>query len=247
MIQTNFQLKSHGCDNVYTTGLLNEYDQILLGNCKKYSTMYFSFSDSVNETMALTVIKYAIERYLKWTPFQAYHMLDKNIVVQLKLNPLLAHIKFPPELKKDKDLWYVVHRIYPHLFPLSKKNLITTLMSRLTSGKKIKFPSDYFFCEEGEFRACICLQYILEHFLVFKDIESIYEFFSNTEVAARSLKKYNLLKVCGLYFDSPLCFLHAALPTKQKNEFYYQYYSFMNDFQKKEDVELTAYDQLYLG
>lgn len=230
MPQYNFHLRSYGYDNVYVSGLLDEYDQILLGNRRKYSSLYFSFANNVNELMALTVFRYAIERYLKWTPVQAYNMLTFDVVNQMHLAPLLTQIhSFPAELNKRKDCWYIVHRLYPHIIPLNKRALITSLMSRVIDGRA-KFPDDYFFSEDGEFRACVCLQHILGRVLIFKDIESMYAFFSNTQAANKSLQQYNLLNAYKMFFDTPLEFLHMALPEHQKNEFYYEYYSFKKKF-----------------
>lgn len=233
MVQLNFKLKSHGCDNVYTTGLLNEYDQILLGNQKKFSGIYFSFAENVNETMALTVFKYALERYLKWSPAQAYSMLSAEIIKQMHLTPLLTHIhSFPVELNRKSDLWYIVHRIYPHVVPLNQRLLITSLMSRIIENKTAKFPEDYFFSDDGDIKACVCLQYVLEQYLIFKDIADMYKFFSDTTLANKSLQQYSLLNVYKIFYETPLDYLHASLPDSQKDDFLYHYYTFTNKFNK---------------
>lgn len=248
-METRFKFQSQGYDLLYGQGLLNEYDEILLGKRKKFSSMYFGFPDKTNETMALSVIKYAIERYLKWTPKEAYNMLNKKVLKQLNLTSLLSYIEFPVELKKSTDIWYVVHKIYPHLFPLSKRRLITTLMSRIISGELNKIPSDYFFCEDGELRACVCLQYVLENFFLFKTIDDMYKFFANNKEVHKILVQYRLRNVYTLFYDSPLEFLHIALPEDQKNEFLYQYYSFTNKFnnvdkldKQEEDMEDIDYE-----
>ena len=102
-MEKTFKFQSQGYDILYGQGLLNEYDEILLGKRRKFSSMYFNFSDSTNELMALSVIKYAIEHYLKWKPNEAYNMLTKKVLKQLHLSSLLTYIKFPIELNKIKD------------------------------------------------------------------------------------------------------------------------------------------------
>lgn len=231
-----FKFQSQGYDLLYGQGLLNEYDEILLGKRRKFSSMYFNFSDSTNELMALSVIKYAIEHFLKWKPNEAYNMLTKKVLKQLHLSSLLTYIEFPIELNKTSDIWYVVHKIYPQHFPLSKRRLITTLMSRIVSGERNKIPSDYFFCEDGELRACVCLQYVLENFFVFRSIEDMYKFFADNKEVHKVLVQYRLRNVYSLFYDSPLEFLHIALPEDQKNEFLYQYYSFINKFNNVDKI-----------
>lgn len=215
--------------NTYTLGLLNEYDEILLDKKKKYSGMFFDFSDSVNERMALSVFKYAIETYLKWTPLQAADFLTKDVLKQMKLYSLLVYIKFPAELNPRKDYWYIIHKIYPKAIPIDTRNLITNMYSKIISGEIYKFPRDYFFDDIGSVKACVCLQYMLERYIVFNSIEDMYVSFADDKINT-VLTKYKLDIVCQLFFSSPLEFLHAALPDAQKDEFLYQYLRFNKDF-----------------
>lgn len=223
--------------NTYIQHLQNEYDRIYMGKIKKYSTEYFEFSPAVNENLALSVFKYAIERYLKWTPMQAYSMFNYALAKKMKLHPLILHIIFPAELSPTKDLWYIIHKIYPAVIKLDERTLITDMYSRILSGELRKFPNDYFFDIKGSIRAGVCLQYILEHYILYNSIEEMYYSFSCTNKIRLVLSKYKLGNVYTLFFDTPLDYLHYSLPDSQRSDFLYQYYKFKETYDKIKEAK----------
>jgi hypothetical protein len=134
---------------------------------------------------------------------------------------------FPEELSKRNDCFYVAHLLYPKRIPYSTRNLVMITYQRVLNHESGKFPKEYFSGAEGQLRACICLQYLLIEHLSFTSIEEIYYYFSTTK-AMSMLRQFRLATVCSELYESPLDFLHNALPSSQKNELYYQFYRFQS-------------------
>ena len=61
-------------------GILNEYEEVLIGNREKISTGYFLFDKKGNERVALSVIRYAIEGLLGWDVQTAIRLFNTNYV-----------------------------------------------------------------------------------------------------------------------------------------------------------------------
>ena len=70
--------------------VINEYEQVLIGNLPKIPPRLFQNEPSANEHLALSVFRYAIEKLLRWTPMEAYRLFpgchrDHEIDTALKL------------------------------------------------------------------------------------------------------------------------------------------------------------------
>jgi hypothetical protein len=188
------------------------------------STSYFNYNYHNNHKLALEIFRYAIENILDWTPLDVVNCFDLNVIKNLHLLVPYKYLIFPEELSKRKDFFYVSHLLYPTIIPYSTKNFVIISYQRVLNQNG-KFSKDFFLGAEGELRACICLQYLLKEHLSFNSIEELYYYFS-TSKAISTLRQYNLATVCSELFESPLEFVHSALPKKQKNELYFQFYRF---------------------
>lgn len=209
----------------HDSGLMLEYELILLGKKNSFSPFFFNYNIDYNERKALLLFKYAIEGFLKWTPKEAELYLNKEIVELMKLDSILKYIQFPAELNPDVDLFYIAHLLYPHIVKFDARELILRTYKEVLDGKLYKFPKEYLSGSMGVTRACVCFQYMVSQFLPFNNIEEMYKFFSTTN-GVKALKKYRLYSICTDIFDYPIDFLHEALSNKQKNEFFYHYYKF---------------------
>lgn len=205
--------------------LIMEYESILLGKKGSVSSYYFSYDAAGNERIALELMKYAFETYLRWSPIALRDHLDMEIIELLKLKSFMKYLNFPPELDPKKDLFYIAWKIYPNTVHISHKDLILRVYESLLDGSIQKFPKDYFLGIKGVQRAALCFNYMLEQYLQFKSVEEMYEFFSGS-AGTKALKKYKLFAICKDMFESPLEFLHTALPPSQKNDFLFNFYTF---------------------
>ena len=79
-------------------GIINEYEEILIGNRKKISSNYFLFDKKGNERVALSVIRYAIENLLGWDVHNAIKLFNSNYISFMKLDQMVKYIVFPSTL-----------------------------------------------------------------------------------------------------------------------------------------------------
>lgn len=75
-------------------GILNEYEEVLIGNKKKISTWYFVFDKKGNERVAISVIRYAIENLLGWDIQTAIRLFNKNYISFMKLDQMIKYIAY---------------------------------------------------------------------------------------------------------------------------------------------------------
>ena len=75
-------------------GIINEYEEILIGNRKKISSNYFLFDKKGNERVALSVIRYAIENLLGWDVHNAIKLFNSNYISFMKLDQMVKYIYF---------------------------------------------------------------------------------------------------------------------------------------------------------
>lgn len=206
--------------------IIMEYEKLLLkDNGANLSTSHFSYNHYNNHKLALVLFRYAIEDILHWMPIDIVYKLDINTIKNLHLLIPYKYLIFPEELSKRKDCFYIAHLLYPNVIPYNTRNLVIMSYQRVLSQENGKFSKNFFLGAEGELRACICLQYLLKEHLSFTSIEEIYYYFS-TAKAMSTLRQFSLATVCSDFFDDPLEFVHSALPKKQKNELYFQFYRF---------------------
>ena len=212
------------------TELILDYEEVLLGNQKTVSSAIF-YSDAVgNEKLALNIMKYAFETYLRWTPIELYDWLTPEIMERLKPTQLLSYVRFPSELEPT-DLFYVVWKIYPQQTHYSKEDLILRVYKKMLADQIKKYPKEFFTATEGVDRAIICLRYLIENYIPLRNTLQLYALFS-----ARGntlLKKYKLLVPCKDLFGTPLVYLHESLPKNQCNNTFYLYCRFLQEFDPK--------------
>lgn len=216
------------------TGILYEYELILLNKKNSFSPYFFNFSPDYSEQMALEVFKYAIEYYLGWSPKEAAIYLDKDVLDMMKLSPILKYIRFPCELDSNRDFFYISHLLYPKIIKFNERELILRTYKEVLNGDLYKFPKEYLSDSMGMTRACICFQYMISQYLQFRSIKEMYDFFSTSE-GTKVLKKYRLYAICTDMFEYPLDFLHESLPINQKNDFFYR----INRFNLKNKEQLN--------
>lgn len=206
--------------------LLNEYEDILIGNRKVFSDQFFGAGKPESRRNALAVLQYAFERYLKWPPNVIARRMTKELIAQMHLHTVIKYIKFPPEYNRDRDYFYIVALLYPN-FKITRRQRITYVYKNVLEKKILKFPKDYFFGEEGIVRALVCMQYLLTDILQAEISSPVdaYALFAS-EYGLACLRKYKLLNICDELFQTPVDFIHMALPDDSRDPFLYVYYKF---------------------
>lgn len=205
--------------------LYAEYDDVLIGKRTGYSMRFFGRKNAKSMQNAILVMRYSFNKYLRWPPELLKLKIDKDLLTQLKLTPLLKYIQFPVEYDKEKDFYYLISLVYEDKYGLRERDKTIHTYERILTGASTKYPKDYFSGTEGLARAGICLQYMINHFVVFSSINELYFIFAS-DLGYNYLKKYKLITACREAFLTPVDFLHFSLPKEQKSDVYYYFYRF---------------------
>ena len=200
-------------------GLIMEYENILLGKQKDFSSEYMG--KSTMEKDIREILKYVYEDLLHWTPQMIRDYNNLVLIQKLHLTRPIRKINFPPELSETDDLFYVAKFLYPDIIHCSKKNLTLRVYERILTGELTKYPKKFFSDAEGELNLNICFQHAVSQFLQVKSMEELYNYISNKEKGYEFLKTYRLHNAFLDYYEYPIDLLHASLPSAQKNELFY--------------------------
>lgn len=200
-------------------GLIMEYEDILLGKRKDFSSEYMGKTAIAKDIKE--ILKYVYEDLLHWSPQTIRDYNNPTLVESLHLARPIKKIDFPAELTHEEDLFYVAKYLYPDKIKCSKKNLTLRVYERVTSGDLVKFPKKFFSDAEGELNLNICFQYAVAQKLHVKSIEDLYEYFADREQGLEFLKENRLYNPFLDYYEYPIDLLHESLPSSQKNMLYY--------------------------
>lgn len=163
------------------TGVLMEYEQILLGNTinsrSKFTATYIS--KNADDRYALHLLRYVFEEILDWSPIVTRTFLSGGLIDMLKLRVVANSIQFPPELSPKTDYFYYAWRMYPEMVHITQRELTLNVYEKVLQGMLIKYPKGFFLKLHGEINKAICLNYAIEQYLHPGSIEEIYKFFSD--------------------------------------------------------------------
>lgn len=209
-----------------------EYEQVILGKRKNYpSELFAGNTESGKELIALRFFKCIFEKYLKWTPEQAYHSLNANIIKTMKLAPLVRFIRFPPEFDPMIDCFYIVAKVYPDKFKISEKKQTEIVYKRVMNDEVSRYPKFFFEGRDGMMRALFCLRYALKEYGDFRNADEMYRHFAlhGTDF----LKKCKLYDAYAINFEGkPIDFLHNCFNKYDRDafDFIYNKYRYMSEY-----------------
>lgn len=209
--------------------IINDYEEVLIGNRKKIPTGYFLFDKKGNERVALSVIRYAIENLLGWDIKNAIRLFNKNYITLMKLEQMVGYIAFPSDVTKE-DTEYILYLLYPKYIDYDVKRYTLRIYEKVLNNQG-RYPKDYMYGYLGMLRAKICLQYSINKNCLFKSIDDLYSFFASKD-CIKYLKTNKLYQLYTSFYSSPLEYLHDSMPSSIKNEFLYHNYTFMKKFQE---------------
>lgn len=210
-------------------GIINEYEEILIGNRKKISSNYFLFDKKGNERVALSVIRYAIENLLGWDVHNAIKLFNSNYISFMKLDQMVKYIVFPSDVTKD-DTEYILYLLYPKYVDYDIKRYTLRIYEKVMNNEG-RYPKDYMYGYLGMLRAKICLQYAINQNLLFKSADDLYNFFASKD-CIKYLKQNKLYQLYVSFYSTPLAYMHDSMPSSVKNEFLFHNYMFLNKYQQ---------------
>lgn len=214
--------------NLNDIGLLTEYESILLGNRKDFTTTYLS--QPFAQHTCLTLFRYVFEDLLEWTPEMIQYHLTMDIIKKLHLEKPFKKLYYPPELDKEHDLFYLVCLLYPDKFKYSKREIIIRVYEKVLNGTLKKFPKNFFKGIDGAMNLGICMQYAINQNLHVSSIRELYMYFSNLSKINTFLRNVKLYTPCIENYEYPIDMLHDCLSELDKNELFYYYCRFLVDF-----------------
>ena len=212
-----------------------EYEDILLGKRKDFSSVYMG--KNASQTNIKSILKFAFEELLGWTPETVRDYTDHNLIKALHLERPVKKLYFPPEVSRETDLFYLAGILYPETIHFSKKELILKVYQEVLDGKIAKYPKNFFTSSDGKLTACTCLYYALKQFLNITSIDELYAYFADRTQANAFLKRVRLKVPCDDIYEYPIDMLHDSLPETQRDELCYRFERFlaeMKDFKEKE-------------
>lgn len=219
--------------NFNDIGLLTEYESILLGNRKDFTTTYLS--QTYAQKTCLTLFRYVFEELLDWTPEMIQTNLTMDIIKKLHLMKPFKKLYYPPELDKEQDLFYLACLLYPDQIKYSKRDIIIRVYEKVLNGTLKKFPKNFFKGIDGALNLGICMQYAINQNLHMSSIRELYLYFANTSVVNTFLRNAKLYTPCTENYEYPIDMLHDCLSNYDKNELYYYYCRFLVDFRMTKD------------
>lgn len=207
---------------------ITEYNDILCGVKKR-----FSKDIPINEKTVREIGRFAFSYYMRWSPTDIKERLTKEILQQLQLDKLFEKVvPFPHELNIKKDLYYYAQWLYPEVLPYDVRSSVLRVYRDVLDGKRALFSMNFFADDFAVDRADICLQEAIRR-TEFRNVSEIYQLFASDK-AMEFLEKFKLTKPLQMYHkSSPLQFLFSALPEEYRDEFWYNYYVFLGQYQKR--------------
>lgn len=200
--------------------ILQEYDDVLIGNKKYVSKTFFQYGELGNERVALTVFRYAIEKLLRWSPEEAQKFFNYDTAKLMKLAPLYKYIRLPSDVFPE-DTEYILYLLYPDKVRYDIAKYAIRIYEKVVSGE-MRYPKDYMYGYIGMLRARICFQYSLKrNGKVFETDEDYYDFFSSKE-GDRYIRDNCLIQLYKGFYSTPVEYAHASLPKKDRSMFLLQ-------------------------
>ena len=207
------------------------YDDFLTGKRKTLIGILFEGQKpgGMNEIYALEILRYAIEKIMRWTPRDACNFINRQTMEKLKLDYICNYIQREKEVLPE-DYKYYIYKAYPNEVNYSIKDTMNDIYKRVLNEHK-QFPRDFFLSIDGFNRYCYCFKYLLENFTTFKDVYDIYSYFNSSE-SKDLLEKYRLASAIKMYDININEVIYTVLGDMPKNKFYFSLYNFNNQYRK---------------
>ena len=213
--------------------LKKEYEMMYIDTAKKsLSNLYFrGMTSERQQSLALEVIRFAVENYLRWKPEDVARYMTKEVLDKMRLSSLVRrYIEFPVEYSKDYELTYLCYLLYPDIYHLDMEEQVMHLYGKIMSGEVPNFPSQWMESDQGIMRFQIIFCYVLSG-LRYSSIEAAYKDFASPE-GPKIMKKYKIYNFATKIFPDVFTAFHFSLPDEDsdgnplRNDFLYSYLQF---------------------
>lgn len=217
------RLRGKGVMN-QSRGIIGEYEEMLTGERQAFSVTYLRNGTSPEAVRDL--LQFVFVEVLGWTPSMIHDYISKELISMLKLDMIVKKVDYPPELDRDKDLYYISNICYgsrDNVGP-GKKERILIQYHRVLNGELAKYPKGFWFTTDNEFYMQTCLMDAIHREISVSSIDDLYYFFADRDKALDFLESQKLMVPCRDFYDGdPLKMLHELLPEEDRSEACYLY------------------------
>ena len=208
--------------------LITEYEDILLKKRTRFSSK--SMNKGFSNIEYLNFFLWFFEKLVEWSPEEIVQFFDYSFIQKMALIQVYKRVTFPNELDKVHDVRFISYLLYPNHFSYNQKDLILRHYNLCLSGERKHVNKNFFTGETGRYYLSVCLNYAISVGLIFPNIKELYSFFSNPKKVHVFLTKFKLKAPVYKNFNSPVEALHYCLPQEQKNDLYYYYVIFKQEY-----------------
>lgn len=220
--------------------LLIEYETVLK-TCylSNLANIYMRGDKKAKCKTTLSLVKYVIEHIYYYTPQEALSYLTLDELYHFKLRKYIEEcVSFPSSMNDSDKFKYLLSLCYPKEIHFDLKEWTLDVYKKVLNSnitdKKRNFPLGFFDDEDGMYRACTCLMYVLSRYIIpekAKNLQELYDLFGHKKECIKLLKQYKLYEpLTKFYCDDPVLYLHFTLIDEQKDEFLFKYYEFMEKY-----------------
>jgi len=190
---------------------IRTYKRLLNGEIRNFPPVFFP--RQLRKKRISQLMQYLVEHILKITPEEAYEKLDLETLRKYRLDCLLQYVDPFPEWTEQRAIRKLLRAAYPHLPEETLAELVISVYQEVLSGKRKKFPTNYFHGAIGEQRAHICVKYLCEQILGLKPHET------PRKITREVLQEYKLKILLNLLYDSPFDLLTSVYPQLTSRDF----------------------------
>lgn len=201
-----------------------------------YDSLYSGSSDSILREIdqdmmtnqdIVNICRYACDNYLRWQPADVIRNFTDVVIQKMKLEPIVARLKLPPEVSLPERYAYLCTLMYPEHFGGYKKEFfVIGLYRSVLTGARDEFPRCFLSGSWGaDQNARICLMYALQSFAGLSTPQECVRFMASKR-ATPFLKEARLYYTMKRRYRDPMTFVSNALvtvgmfPYREIEEFY---------------------------
>lgn len=198
--------------------LLYEQTDLMLGNKKYGSSVFFEKDGTNNERAAISFIRYSVNVFYGYNQNNgALENVTVDDLLALNLGRILAYVIIPPYVLPRHKNKYLIDKIFKNDF--SEEEWATNyICSQIKSGEITKIPKYYMTPEKQDLRSILCLRRFIKEDFPNKSVFELYQM-SATHEFEHYLKSRLLLAASKNTYETSVDYLDASLPDEQKDVF----------------------------
>ena len=219
-------------------GFYIEYDEILCHNRIEFYGTYVGRNATQDDMKDYLI--YIFRDFLGWSPEEVRDNFTHELAEKLHITRLISKIKWPVELDREKDLFYVAVFLFPERIGYPKKERILSYYKEVYLKKEKTSQKTFFDPDLPKLYLINCAEYMLEKEFSDWPAEKIYSFFSGKKkIYMDVLKRYKIGIACQLNYEYVIDMIHEALPEEKKDIDLYAFWRVMH-FYKENKIRLKV-------